>query len=156
MTQVRWTPFNEIAAMQNLIDRAFYDTRRPVTRTAAQPAARTLALDAFETADGYTFYANLPGVSAESIQVKFENDILSIEAELPAHTVQAEGTKTLLQERTAGRFSRQLHLPQPVDFDNATATYENGVLTLTLPKTPEAQPRVLTVKHGSSNGASQS
>jgi HSP20 family protein len=52
----------------------------------------------------------------------------------------------LLNERVTGHFSRQLTLPREVDADNIEATYDNGILTLHVPKTPEAQPRHIPVK----------
>jgi HSP20 family protein len=148
MTVIRWNPVRDIAAAQNVVDRLFYDTWHPIFRAAAEAEASSLALDVYETQDGYTVTANIPGVQADQIQVQVEQDFLTISAELPSPTVQQEGTRTLLLERPTGRFSRRIQLPQRVDFSRAEAAHENGVLTLTLPKSPEAQPRLLTVKAG--------
>ena len=150
MTVIRWNPMREIADVQNVMDRLFYDTWRPIVRAAAQSEAASLALDVFETQDGYTVTANIPGVEADQIQVQFDKEFLTIAAEIPAHTVQQEDTRPLLLERSTGHFSRRIQLPQPIDVNRAEAAYHNGVLTLTLPLSAEAQPRTIAVK--ASNG----
>ncbi len=153
MTVVRWNPFRDMAAMQNVFDRLFYDTWRPYVQ--AQQDVNTLPVDAYETADGYSIAANIPGVSADNIQVRFENGFLFLWAEVPEPAVQQEGTRALFLERPTGQFSRRIQLPNHVDFNSAEATYENGVLTLHLPKRPEAQPRTLTIKTVNGNGTLQ-
>lgn len=158
MTVVRWNPLREINEMRNQIDRLFYDTWRPLLQ-AAQNDANALALDIYETNEGYTVITNIPGVPSDQINIRIDDNFLTISAEIPAPTVQNEGTRSLLLERPTGVFSRRIQLPQHIDTEHAEATYENGVLTLTLPKTPEAKPRILTVKqangHKLTNGAKQ-
>lgn len=155
-TVIRWNPFRELAAMQNAMDRFFNDTRRPIWRTwnpvreGEQPDAYTLPLDVYETDSAYTLVASLSGVTADQIDVKLHEDVLTIQAEIPAPG--AENTRALLQERFYGRYTRSIRLPQAVDFGAAEATYHEGVLTLALPKAAEAQPRIIPVKtNGHSN-----
>jgi len=61
-----------------------------------------------------------------------------------------ENARPLLQERTFGKFTRTINLPQQVDTEAIEASYENGVLTLQLPKTPEVQPKLISVRNGQS------
>lgn len=149
MTVVRWTPFRELAAMQNVVDRLFYDTLR-ATAQATQTDSQSLGVDIYEMPTTYTITANLPGVNAEDIEVRFENGLLTISGEIP-QTVAENGAKAILIERPTGYFSRRLRIPQEIDFNAADANYQNGVLTLTLPLKPEAQPKTLTVRMANSS-----
>jgi HSP20 family protein len=71
--------------------------------------------------------------------------MLSISGELPQPKTE-ENRKVVVQERYYGKFSRSVSLPQSVDTNKVEATYDNGVLNLTLPKLPEAQPKQISVK----------
>lgn len=74
-----------------------------------------------------------------------QNGTLTISGELTQPQV-ADNTKVVVQERYFGKFSRSVTLPQNVDANKIEATYENGVLHLTLPKMPEAQPKQIAIK----------
>jgi HSP20 family protein len=147
---VRWNPFREMAAMQNAMDRLFNEqwrALRPMWEDA-NVGAFGLPLDVHEDDKSYTVTTELPGVSSEHINVKFHDGALVIEAELPEQTVQKEGSRVLLQERRYGKFSRSVRLPQQINANAVEATFADGVLTLTLPKSEEAQPRLIPVKTG--------
>ncbi|MDZ4764782.1 MAG: Hsp20/alpha crystallin family protein [Chloroflexota bacterium] len=139
-TMVRWNPFREMAAMQSIIDHAFDEK----WRTARATTDGSLALDVHETTTGYTVYAALPGANADNIQVNVNDGVLTISGEIAQPTV--ENSRTLMLERTFGTFTRSIRLPQTVDLSGVEATFENGVLTLNLPKSPEAQPRQIPVR----------
>jgi HSP20 family protein len=141
---VRWNPFREMQQMQTLVDRLFEDWRPYADE--ARPMGNLLALDVNEDDKQYTISTDLPGVKAEHINVRQEGDYLLIDAEIPEQTTESEGQRSIIRERRYGRYSRRLRLPQNIDFGKADANYEDGVLTLTLPKAPEAQPRMISVK----------
>ena len=150
---IRWNPVREMAAMQSLMDRMFDDTWRSV-RPFAEVEGSNLALDVHEDKETYVVTTSLPGVSADNIQINLHDDILTIEAEIPQKKVEQEGTRALVQERAYGKYSRQIRLPQAVNFDKVEAQYEDGVLTLTLPKADHVLPRSIPVKrlnNGSAN-----
>ncbi|NWG17215.1 MAG: Hsp20/alpha crystallin family protein [Chloroflexi bacterium] len=151
-TIVRWNPLREMAAMQNMMDRMFNETLRSLGPGWGETGvgAFSLALDIHETDGDYTVTTDLPGVTAEHINVKFQDGVLLIEAEIPEQTVQKEGQRVLMQERRYGKFSRSIRLPQPVNVAKVEASFQDGVLTLTLPKAEEAQPRLIPVKAGGS------
>jgi HSP20 family protein len=141
---VRWNPIREMAAMQSAIDRMFEDSWRAVRPTVAGNA---LALDVYETDTGYTVYTALPGVNPDQINVSLHDDVLTISGEVAQPAVSEDANaRVLLFERSYGKFSRSIRLNQPVDGDHIEAAYENGVLTLTLPKAPQAQPKLIPVK----------
>lgn len=139
MVLIRRSPIREMNAMQDAIDRIFEDTMRN-----AQPNRDALALDILESAEAYTVLASLPGVPADDINVTLHDNVLTISAEMPKLEL-AEGHRRLVQERNYGTFSRSIKLPQAIDADHVNAAYDNGVITLTLPKTAEAQPRQIKV-----------
>ena len=141
-TFIRWIPIREMAAMQSAMDSRFENEWR-----YAQPVfnGQSLALEVYETDMDYTVVAVLPGLNADDINISLHDGGLTISAEMAEPEVNAN-TRVLLQERAFGTFSRSINLPQPVVYDGVEATYENGVLTLTLPKTPEAQPHQISVR----------
>ena len=140
-TIVRWNPFREMAAMQSALDRMFEDS----WRTTGFSFNGSLPLDVNETDQAYTVTAALPGLNVDQIDIKLHNDTLTISAEYPKPEV-PEGTRVLIQERPFGSLSRSINLPQQVDQKSVEANYHDGLLTLTLPKSPEAQPRTIPVK----------
>jgi HSP20 family protein len=143
-TLVRWNPIREMAALQNAMDRMFDETWRSVSPMETAGASR-LALDVHETENAYMVTASLPGITGENLSVNLHEDVLTINAEIHTTTT-TENAKMLLNERTVGKFSRSIRLPQPVNADAVEALLENGVLTLTLPKVPALQPRTINVK----------
>lgn len=144
-TVVRWNPIREMAAMQGAFDRMFDENRRS-GRTNVN--AGSLALDVHETDAAYVIHAVVPGITADAISISLHDGVLTIAGEVPQFTL--ENSKALLIERTYGKFQRSIRLPQEVDANAVEAQVENGVLTLSLPKTPEAQPRTIPVKAGNS------
>lgn len=143
-TVVRWNPFREIAAMQNAM-RAVENNWRDAR---PQWTGRALPLDVHENDDAYSVIAELPGLSVDQINVQLHEGVLTVSAEVAPPEVD-ENTRVLAQERAYGNFSRSIRLPQHVDVNAVEADYQDGVLTLTLPKAPEAKPRQITVNVGS-------
>lgn len=139
---VRWNPFREMAAMQSALDRIFEESWRNAYPTGMNNA---LAFDVHETDQAYTIVTAIPGINPDNIDIRYHEGTLSIGAEIAKPEID-ENTNVLLQERAYGTFGRSVTLPQPVNADNAEANYENGVLTLTLPKVEAVQPKQISVK----------
>jgi HSP20 family protein len=144
---VRWNPFREMAAMQNAMDRMFEDAWRGEWPRSRWSGWDTPALDVHENDKAYTVVVPLPGVSPDQINVKLQNGVLTISGEFEEPKVD-ENSKVVVRERYYGSFSRSVTLPESVDSDKVEATYDNGVLTLNLPKSPEAQPKQIAIKTG--------
>jgi HSP20 family protein len=110
----------------------------------------TLALDVHETDDELVVMTAVPGVRPEDIDVTVQGDILRIQGEIrPRQDVKEH--QVYRQERRFGRFSRELVLPVSVRSDAIRADYENGILTLHMPKAEEAKPRRIQVRSGGSS-----
>lgn len=150
-TIVRWNPIRDLRAVERMMDRLFDNALRAENGGwYATEQAMALRVDVYETAKAYTVIAAVPGATAEQISINLQDNVLTLSGEIPAPAF-GENTRTILSERAYGKFYRTLHLPEVVDRDHIEAVLEHGVLTLTLPKVPEAQPRVIPIR--TSNGA---
>jgi len=108
-----------------------------------------LALDVNENEDAYTVTTNLPGVNLDDISVNIHDNVLTVSAEVTA-TEYDENTRVLVQERRTGKFSRNLRFPMAVDGNAIEASFDNGVLSIVIPKAEEAKPRQIPVTAGHS------
>lgn len=143
-TIVRWNPIREIEQMQRAFDEAFRGVSGGFATVNA--GSHALALDVHEDEKGYRVVTALPGVKADDIHVEVEYGVLSISAEINEEKTEGDGKRALLRERRYGKFSRRLRLPQTINANAIDAQYQDGVLTLNLPKAEEAKPRLIPVK----------
>ena len=103
-------------------------------------------MNVIDTGAAYRIEAELPGVTREEIKISVDKKRVSVEAESAVANETAEGEKALLTERTARKYARVLTLAGEVDDAEAVAKFENGVLSLTLPKKAADQPRQITIQ----------
>jgi HSP20 family protein len=141
MTLTRWNPVRDLAAVEierlNRMFEAF--AHEPFTGGTWVPA-----VDIFETHDkDIVVKAELPEMKREDIKVTFENDVLSIEGERQFTDVAREQYHRV--ERGYGTFRRSFTLPANIDATRVGAAYQDGVLTVTLPRREEARPRQIEV-----------
>ena len=146
MTITRWSPWREMVTLREAMDQLFEDSVvRPARRWDEGRRKRLfrLPLDVYTTPEEIVIAASLPGLTPDEVDIVIEGDTLTIEGKLRPPL---ENVEYLFQERGYGAFSRTLTLNVPVETDKAEAVFENGVLTLTLPKTEETKPKVIKVK----------
>ena len=143
MTIVRRpSPFGELLSLRQAMDRVFDDNFfRPLTWTGETGAP---ALDVSTTADALVVEAVLPGVLPEDVDITVENGTLSIRGETKSERQEGEGDY-LVREIRRGTFARTVSLPSGLEPDKATSTFENGVLTLRIPKAEETKPRQIRI-----------
>jgi HSP20 family protein len=111
---------------------------------AQEAPAFSPRVDVSESDEAYTVRADLPGLEEKDIQVSLEEGVLSIQGKLESEKDEKkEGVRYV--ERAKGSFYRKIALPAEVDTDKVAASYKQGVLTVTLPKRPEAKPEVRTI-----------
>lgn len=140
MTVVRWNPSRELVSLREAMDRLFEDSFvRPVWGGERE---RRLALDVYTTPSEIVIAANVPGLKPEEVSITLEGDTLSISGEIKPPL---ENVEYLFQERGYGKFSRSLTINVPVEQDKAEAAFENGVLTITLPKAEAVKPKTIKV-----------
>jgi HSP20 family protein len=106
------------------------------------------AIDVVEKKDAYVLYAELPGVDASQVDIKFEQNVLTLHGTKPsALNADKDGElRVFAAERVSGGFERSLRLPEFVDAERISAEFTNGVLTITVPKAQAAQPRKIEIK----------
>ncbi len=140
---IRWEPFREVIRMRDIMDRLVDEAfTRPLGSLALYDVP---AVDMYQTDDEVIVKATLPGVSPNDINISVTGDVLTIRGEVKEEKEVKEANYHL-RERRFGSFSRSLPLPTAVVADKAKAEFENGVLTLTLPKAEEVKPKTITVK----------
>lgn len=101
-------------------------------------------LNVYEDPDALIVECELPGIDRESLDLTIAGDVLTLKGQRPA-LEPAEGTRVHIHERGYGTFNRALTLPVSVDSEAVEARYENGVLSIRLPKAPEARPKQVPV-----------
>lgn len=142
----RFDPFSEMLTLRQAMDRLFEDSFvNPLTLRTYNGEASAPALDVHETGDEIIVTAALPGLKAEGVCITITGQTLSISGEFKADE-KVKRDQYLYRERRHGSFHRQLQLPVRVQGDAATASFEDGVLTLTIPKAEEVKPRQIEVK----------
>jgi len=135
---IRWRPRREVA------DWAQTEEDSWLTRPWFEEGLWGPAVDMYETEDQVVVKAALPGIKPEDIDVKIVGNSLSIKGEVKQEQ-EHKGRQYIRRERRYGSFSRVISIPD-VDADKVTAEFENGVLTLKLPKPESAKPHVIEVK----------
>lgn len=98
------------------------------------PDPAQIKIDVKENDQAYTVQAEVPGVGKEDIQVSLDGAVVMLRAEVKQHDAQTRDDKLLRSERYFGSIARSFQLPQEINPSEAVAKYDNGVLTLTLPK----------------------
>ena len=145
-TLARFNPFRELAPFASFPDLEGYFGEFPFRPlTMGYEPAPMMRVDVTEDEAAYTLKAEIPGMKKEDIAVSIDGNTVSITAEVKREKEVKEGEKTLRNERYYGSVSRMLTLPFNVDPDKAAASYEGGVLTLMLPKSPGTEVRRLAI-----------
>ena len=137
----RWNPVREMITMREAMDRMQDENLR--LRPVPTSTTWVLPLDAYFTDDAIVIQVDVAGLKPEDLSITLEGDTLTLRGEIKSR---AEDNKYLLRERPAGKFERILTINTPIDNAKADAHFENGVLTLTLPKAESAKPRQITIK----------
>lgn len=134
-------PFREVASIRSMLDQAFDN----MLLRRGEFGSDWLAMDMYQTDDDVIIKAVLPGMKGEDLNVSISNGVLTIQGEMREEKV-TEKARYHIRERRVGAFSRSVPLPTSVVTDKAEAKYEDGILTLILPKTEETKPKTISVK----------
>ena len=146
MAIVRLDPFRELAVMQDRINRIFGDTYRRSDDDLMLRGDWIPPVDIFENEKHeLVITAELPGMTREAIDIRLENNMLTIRGERKKAT-ETTDEQFHRVERAYGTFSRSFSLPATVDVNRVAADYKDGVLTVTLPTREESKPRQIQVQ----------
>jgi HSP20 family protein len=136
-------PFNA------LVNEIFSDFFTPSWRGGdARPAsvATQARLDVLDKGDRYEALVEMPGVHKQDVEVRIDGSRVNVSAEAKTDQTLKDGERVVYSERIATRWARSFELPTEVDDTRAEASYENGVLKLSLPKKQQTQPKKLAIK----------
>ena len=144
-TVTRWEPVGELVSVREMMNKLFEDSFvRPPALPADGVGTRTLPIDLHETPDDFVVSASVPGVKPEELDITVTGDTLQLKGETKAES-KTEEASCLRKERHYGSFYRELALPTEVQSGKAEATFDNGVLTVKLPKVDEVKPKRIKV-----------
>lgn len=147
----RPSPFGELVSLRQAMDRLFEDSFvRPRVWGSSVIEGSALPVDVSTTSDELVVKAALPGVKPEDVEITVENATLTIRGQTSSDREENEGDY-IIQEIRRGEFSRSLTLPTGLEPDKATASFENGILTLRVPKAEQVKPRQIRIS-ATSNG----
>jgi len=146
MTIVRRpSPFGELLSLRSAMDRLFDDSFvHPARWTGVPGGPIGLPLDISATADEVRVEASLPGFKPDDVEITVEGGTLTISGENHNGHEDRDGNY-LIQEIRRGSFSRTVSLPEGLEPDKAEATFDNGVLTLRIPKAEQLKPRQIRI-----------
>lgn len=139
-----WLGFGRLTDLRNEIDRLFEAPLSELARTSQLLSGWTPAMDVYEDKDNVYVRAELPGMKKEDIDLSLHNGSLSISGERKGEDKYGDA-EVYRSERFFGRFQRTVTLPTQVAADKVKAQYQDGILTVTLPKSEEAKPKHIDV-----------
>ena len=139
----RWNPVRDLINLRESMDQFFND--RMSRGFDFFGHTMIMPIDVYSTDDAIVLVADVPGLKPEDLSITLEGDTLTIRGELkPA----AEQRNYLIRERMSGKFERTLTISTPINNEKVEANFDNGVLTLTMPKADAAKPKQITIKAG--------
>jgi HSP20 family protein len=148
MSLMRFDPERELLSLRDAMNRLMEDSFvLPSMLGEIRGSGRSwgLAVDMFETNDHLMVRASVPGVKPEDLDVTVQGETLTIKGETKEEREDQQG-RYHFRERRQGAFTRMVTLPFPIQSDQVQASFENGVLTLTLPKAEAVRPRTIKVQ----------
>jgi HSP20 family protein len=140
MTLMLRDPFADTVPLRQAMDRLFEETFQ-------RPSRHWLAVDVYETASELVIKAALPGIRPDEVDITIDGDTLSITGAVQVDEESA-GREYHRRELHAGAFERALRLPERFETDRTAAVFENGILTLTIPKVEQAKVKHIKVQPG--------
>ncbi len=144
-TLTRWEPVREMMTLREAMDRLFDDAfTRPINMSAS--AVSTMpAIDMYQNEDDLIVKAVLPGLSKDDVDISVTADVLTLRGEFK-NNEDDNGASYHLREQRYGVFERSISLPTDVEVEKSKAVFENGILTITLPKAEAVKPKMISIK----------
>jgi len=140
---IRWEPARDFMTLREAMDHLFDDAfTRPLS---IRDGWSVPAIDMYQTDDEVVVKASLPGFKADDVQINITGEILTLKGEVKAQDEKNERAWHIREQRW-GSFERSVALPTDVMADKAKAEFENGILTVTLPKAEEVKPKIINIK----------
>ena len=139
---IRWEPMREMMTLREAMDRLFDDA---FTRPVGMTGLGMPAIDLYQTENDVVLKASLPGLKSDDVQISITGEVLTLKGEFRQND-EAKNATYHIKEQRSGSFERSLSLPTLVQTDKAKAEFENGILTITMPKAEQVRPKTISVK----------
>jgi HSP20 family protein len=147
------SPFGELLSLRQAMDRLFEDSYVRPRNWLAGELSGNMPLDIYTTKDALVIRAALPGVKPENVDITIEGNTLTISGKFEDERKEEGEGGYLYQELSKGSVSRTVTLPADLDGDKAAASFEHGVLKLSIPKSEAAKPRQIKISPGEVTGS---
>ena len=141
----RWEPAREMMTLREAMDRLFDDAFTRPLGIRDGWAMSMPAIDMYQTENDVVVKASVPGIKSDEVQINITGDVLTLKGEVKQEEERKDRAWHIREQRF-GSFERSVMLPTAVKTDKAEAVFENGVLTITLPKADEVKPKTINIK----------
>jgi HSP20 family protein len=141
----RWEPAREMMTLREAMDRLFDDAFTRPFNIRDGWSMSTPAVDMFQTDNEVVVRASVPGLKADEVQINITGDVLTLKGGVKQEE-ERKDRAWHIREHRFGSFERSIALPTAVKTDKAEAVFENGILTVTLPKADEVKPKTINIK----------
>ena len=148
MAITRWRPFRDLLSIQDEMNRVVDDFfGRPMTRLEWTEGVWSPSVDVSETKDNVVIKAEMPGMNKDDVNISIQDNVLTLKGEKKQEKEERDANYHRI-ERSYGSFCRSFTLPTSVKTDKIKASYKDGVLNITLPKTEEVKPKEIPISIG--------
>jgi HSP20 family protein len=147
MALVRWEPVRELHSIQQEMNRLFDTVFDTPTGGGGQARRWMPAMDLVETDDHFVLRADLPGMGEGDVKIEVQDNVLTLSGER-AFSTESKKDGFVRLERASGSFARSLTLPDGVDLDAISASFDKGVLEVRVPKPEQRKPRRVEISVG--------
>ena len=151
MALSRWSPMGELASLHSAMDRLFSDfVGSPLQEVGEISRTWYLPVDIIDQGSSFQVKAAVPGFKPEDVEVTYHDGLLNISAQRKQES-ESKQANYLRRELNVGSYARSVQLPGDIKASDIKASFDNGVLTIDLPKSPTVQPVKIPVGSGKSD-----
>src|SRR5258708_11333985 len=144
-TLMRYDPFREALRLRDAMEELFAQSFVRPNWGIGGTAAMGISMDVFETEHGYQVKVLLPGVNPEDIELSVQQNTLTIKGQFQSAVKPERQVNWLVQEIGAGTFERSITFPKPIDVDKIDTSYEQGVLSISVPLSEASRPKKISI-----------
>lgn len=147
-TLMRYDPFREALRLRDAMEQLFAQSFVRPTWGSTGTAVMGVAMDVLETEQGYQVKVLLPGVKPEDIELSVQQNTLTIKGQFPSLVKPDQQGNWLVQEIGVGSFERSITFPKPIDVDKIDTSFEQGVLSISVPVSEASRPKRISITGG--------
>ncbi len=147
-TLMRYDPFREALSLRNAMDQLFAQSFVRPNWGSSASAGRGVTMDVLETEQGYQVRVGLPGVKPEDLDLSVQQNTLTIKGQFRSSVKPDQQVNWLVQEISEGSFERSITFPKPIDADKIDTSFEQGVLSITVPLSEASRPKKISITGG--------